>query len=410
MRYHEAMRVMAWGILAMLGVALAPACGDAAGSEFGAFGATCETGDTCNARLLCIGGECLPPSCDQCTENERCTPAGACVADGLGRQCDPPCEPGTFCSETDECIDDGTCNGSGDCATGLICDVPANLCVPGSECGQEEFVLEGLPPNVLITLDRTGSMDGTVPNSGGKTRYEVATEAIATVLATHGAVIDFGLAVFSACTAGGCAPGVVIEPIGADTNAINAAVANTSLCFSGENETAIGPTLNGLIGEASLQDPATDNVILLITDGNDNCGGGGDIAAASLLAQTVPVKTYVIGFSGGVDAGELQAIAMAGGTTDYNQADDQSQLDAALASIANAVRSCVYALNEVPPGEVNVFFDNLTAGVPNNATDGWTYDPTTNTITFHGAACDAIKNGDVDDIDVVFGCDAPTPD
>jgi hypothetical protein len=31
------------------------------------------------------------------------------------------------------------------------------------------------------------------------------------------------------------------------------------------------------------------------------------------------------------------------------------------------------------------------------------------TITFHGASCDALKGGQVTDIDVVFGCPLPTP-
>ena len=39
-----------------------------------------------------------------------------------------------------------------DCSSGLICE--EDTCVPGGECGQEEFVISALPPNVLITLDR----------------------------------------------------------------------------------------------------------------------------------------------------------------------------------------------------------------------------------------------------------------
>lgn len=61
------------------------------------------------------------------------------------------------------------------------------------------------------------------------------------------------------------------------------------------------------------------------------------------------------------------------------------------------------------PSELYVFFDDVIPGVANDPNDGWTYDPNTNTITFHGAACDALKDGSVADVDVVFGCDIPIP-
>jgi hypothetical protein len=59
--------------------------------------------------------------------------------------------------------------------------------------------------------------------------------------------------------------------------------------------------------------------------------------------------------------------------------------------------------------KIYVFFDDDPAGVPLNALDGWTYDPVTNTITFHGSACAGIQLGTVTDVDVVFGCDVPVP-
>jgi hypothetical protein len=56
-----------------------------------------------------------------------------------------------------------------------------------------------------------------------------------------------------------------------------------------------------------------------------------------------------------------------------------------------------------------VFFYDDPAGVPRGATSGNTYDGATQSITFHGTACDEIKGGTVTDIDVVFGCNSPTP-
>jgi hypothetical protein len=306
------------------------------------------------------------------------------------------------------CIPEGTCKHDADCGGGLVC--VGEVCTPGGECGAEELLLTSLPPNMLIALDRTGSMDATVPDSGGLTRYEVATQAIAAMLATYDGAINFGLSVFSACTGNGCAPGTIVEPIGSAVSAINQTIGNTTLCFSGDNETVIGGTLDAFIGEMSLQDPGRDNIVLLITDGQDNCGGGGAVAAAALLAQPVNVPVYVVGFSGDVDAQELQDIADAAGTGQYIQADNQGELEAALQGVAATAASCVFALGDAPDGQIFVFFNNDPSGVPNSASDGWTYDAATNTVTFHGAACDEIQGGQVQDIDVVFGCSAPTPD
>ena len=383
----------------------APAC-ESSDSER-AFGAACEDSSQCADNNDCIEGKCQPAACAACLPNEVCTPDGDCVL-GFG-QCEPPCSSGEVCSQDDVCIPEGTCRTDVDCGGGLVCDQATETCIPGGDCGQQEILITALPPNVLITLDRTGSMDSDVPNSG-MTRYEVATDAVATLLQLYDGTINFGLNMFSACTGNGCAPGTIVEPIGAASADINAAVAATMLCFSGDPETSVGVTLDALIGETSLQEPGRDNVILLITDGQDNCGGGGAMAAAGLLAQPVPVKVYVVGFSGDVNATELQAIADASGTGQYLQADNAMELNNALQGVASSVASCTYVLNDMPQGSIFVFFDNDPAGVPNSSGDGWTYDAGTNTVTFHGEACDRISDGTVDDIDIVFGCSAPTPD
>jgi hypothetical protein len=389
----------------LVGVALfAPACESAEGSKL--YGEACQEQTECASGFKCVDGTCLPPSCAECSDIEVCNEAGECLP-GFGA-CSPPCGSGDYCGSSNVCIPDGTCDVDADCASGLVC--VGEVCTPGGECGAEEFALTALPPNVMITLDRTGSMDGSVPNSGGLTRFEVASAAISDLLNIYDGTINFGLNLFSACTGNGCAAGTIVEPIGASSAAINTAIGNTNLCFSGDNETVIGGTLDALIGEMSLQDPGRDNIVLLITDGEDNCGGGGDVAAATLLAQPVPVPVYVVGFSGDVDAAELQSIADAANTGQYIQADDANDLNAALQAVASSVASCSYLLGDTPDGQIFVFFDNDPAGVPSSDSNGWSYDAATNTLTFHGATCDQIKSGMVQDIDVVFGCSAPTPD
>ncbi|HLT35996.1 MAG TPA: hypothetical protein VK034_06915, partial [Enhygromyxa sp.] len=291
--------------------------------------------------------------------------------------------------------------------------------------------IEAVPPNLLIMLDRSGSMESSVPNSN-LNRWEVAKLAIEQVTTMFDDKIRFGLATYSACVGNGCSPGTTVVPI-ADQNAaaINGFLAMTVgdgssngnavngegkiryLCDSGDPETSTGSSLNAQLGSPPLQDPERDNAILLITDGAEsgeciNNGINGPTAAANLFGQAIPVKTFAVGF-GGANLDEINNIAAAGGTETGYLADMADQLEAALDQIANAVATCTFELDQLPPdaAEIYVFFDKDPAGVPNDPNNGWTYDPVTNTVTFHGAACEAIKSGIVVDIDIVYGCNEP---
>ena len=112
------------------------------------------------------------------------------------------------------------------------------------------------------------------------------------------------------------------------------------LCNSGNPETSTGNTLYALIGEGSLQDPQRSNAVLLITDGGENTEcktvTNGAEAAAKLLSQPLPVKTYVVGFSDAV-IGSLAGIAEAGGTEAPFNANNPASLAAALTTIAAAL-------------------------------------------------------------------------
>jgi hypothetical protein len=48
--------------------------------------------------------------------------------------------------------------------------------------------------------------------------------------------------------------------------------------------------------------------------------------------------------------------------------------------------------------------------VDQDPVDGWTYDQGTNSITFHGAACDAMKDGQVAEVSVDLACGTPPVD
>ena len=345
-------------------------------------------------------------------------PGGEDTGTGSGSECitDRDCPPGEHCTPWT-----GVCVSSNGCLLDEDCD-PGFKCVDGAceigGCGASSFNLTAVPPNVMITLDRSGSMDGDVQDSS-KNRWEVAKDAIDQLVTKFNQDIRFGLVTYSGCVPGQeCSAGQIVVPVGnQNAGPINGFLGPKGLlylCNSGKPETSTGNTLYALIGEDSLQDPERSNAVLLITDGgeNDECKtvtNGAD-AAAKLLSQTLPVKTYVVGFSDAV-IGSLKGIAEAGGTNDAFNANNPASLEAALNAIAGAVASCQFKLDGVPedPSKIYVFFDDDPAGVPKDPDNGWTYDPVTNTVTFHGTACEAIKNGTIVDVDVVFGCNVPVP-
>ena len=77
-------------------------------------------------------------------------------------------------------------------------------------------------------------------------------------------------------------------------------------------------------------------------------------------------------------------------------------------AIAAEVVSCEFRLDQAPPAEdLFVYFNDDPAGVPEDAANGYTFDMDANTVSFHGSACMRITDGDVSDIDIVFGCPGP---
>ena len=52
--------------------------------------------------------------------------------------------------------------------------------------------------------------------------------------------------------------------------------------------------------------------------------------------------------------------------------------------------------------------ENGTAMSP-SPTNGYSFDPSTNTVTLHGAACDMLKTNASTKVGVLYGCPGPPP-
>lgn len=364
---------------------------------------------------------------DDCPEGSACSGGGFCVVEGYCGANEDCAEDQTCGAASAKCLNDSQCFVEGDCADGGTCREELELCVIDRSCGSMQVDAGRVPPNLLIVMDRSGSMSKDLDDAP---RWDLAKKAVSTVLEAYNESIRFGVATYSACLPGGCSAGQVTVPIGDSQGAavqefLTPRVGRGSsdgqqmdgdeilyLCDSKNAETSTGKTLLSFVGEPSLQDPERPNAILLLTDGAENyqCRTSGvddgPSAAAALLAQDIPVKTYVVGLSDDVTTEEIQLIAEAGGTDVFIHANDQEALTAAFADIAKSVVSCELALGSEPPdlSKLFVFFDESDQTVPRSDPNGWKYDAERQVITFVGDACTRVKSGEVQDIQVVYGC------
>ncbi|MBI3201950.1 MAG: VWA domain-containing protein [Myxococcales bacterium] len=396
--------------------------GDVAGG--GALPGTGATGGSGGGSGGSGGGGSTCKADGDCDAGTFCSAAGSCIATGTCAA-DGDCDAGSFCGVGKKCIPTGTCAADGDCGAGLVCDPAQKTCVPGGGCGAEEFTIEAVAPNLFISLDRSCSM--TSDGGGGKTKWVIAVDALNKMLTTYSGKIRWGLGLFPDITGNNCTQDAAQFAV-ADANEakiqalLTASLAKADKFFpDGPCVTNIDTAMQQASLEPAFKDKTRKSYVLLITDGKQaGCNAaGGDPGTEQIIKQlnTGGVSTFVIGFGTGVDPAQMNAFALAGGvpssdpTTKYYQANDATSLGAALGKIAGTVASCSFTLGKTPadPSKVFVFFDN--AKVPQDKTQkaGWDYDATTNQITFYGADCDKIKAQTVKDVDVVFGCDQPTP-
>ncbi|MEO7110514.1 MAG: hypothetical protein ABI183_08765 [Polyangiaceae bacterium] len=361
---------------------------------------------------------------------------------GLGGTCTPACTATQTCSVTNVCIAKGTCAANGDCPSGEVCDVDGGtkMCIPGGACGATKVAAAVVPPNLLITLDRSCSMTNT-PDGGavGPDKWTIAIGALDQLMENYKGKIRFGLIMFpdpalrGTAGAARCAMASGSEEVavgagneGQIEGILDAASdAKAGSYPSGPCVTDIDTAEERAGMDPGLSDNTRSNFILLVTDGEQagcSAGGGaaGAIQAAHDLSADGGISTFAIGFGGEANPQFLSNMAIEGGTAIqdasfpnlfYNAAD-QTQLNAALDAIAKKTLGCTLVLGTTPPDPTKLYvFDNGDASVPRDPghANGWDYSTATNTVTFYGAICDGLKAGTVTDVQVIYGCPTGVP-
>jgi hypothetical protein len=316
-------------------------------------------------------------------------------------------------------------------------------------CGNEFYTITSQPPTVYFIFDISGSMVTPVP---GGTRYSMLLAGATTLVKDLRYVIKVGAAAFpletasDPCHVGGeIFPPQFDNPIGFENATIPIQPAGGTPTAA--TLTALTPKLAALPGKA---------IAVLTTDGGANCnpnascsvaecteniegcapsdaccaqainccspsGPAGPVncidhaatvAAVKALA-TAGIKVYVIGIPGSEPyANVLTDMAFAGGapmpsTPFYYDVEDLTTLGAVLKGIAGSEISCDITIDNPPStmGNTNVYLNQML--LPSDPANGWTWSAP-NVITLEGQACDELRSGAVQDVQIVSGCPTTT--
>jgi hypothetical protein len=314
----------------------------------------------------------------------------------------------------------------------------------GGSCGQTDVPIEALPPDVLIVQDKSGSMAEDDSGSscgnrgcGANSKWSQMSAALTSVVTSTASQINWGLKFFSddGVCGGSADPVVTIGGGAGNGNAIANAITMTSPAGNTPTRDAV---TTGAAYLAGVQDN-NPKYILLATDGLPNCPAGcagmrnvsgnctmtdnpsEDQAVTQAIASALSashIKTFVIGV-GNVSTAQntLNDFAMAGGlaqtgaATSYYAATDPQALENALKALVGAVFSCTVSLAGAPSNFTNVAVSatDTSSGsrvaIPQDSSNGWSYDANKQNILLNGDACNKLKNMQYTDLNFTYACD-----
>ncbi|HEY5944242.1 MAG TPA: vWA domain-containing protein [Kofleriaceae bacterium] len=325
-----------------------------------------------------------------------------------------------------------THNGGGDDDDGPRIDAPGETYFDAAhdidaQCGaqmqQIGVVNLGDPPDLLVVLDRSGSMTASPPTFPPvfDTKWNIMKTALNSIAVQKDQNIKFGLLEFPSDE--NCAADATPEvPIALGAHTPIATYFN-SRSPGGNTPAHIGLT-SALTYYNSIPVNMAGRYVLFATDGLPNCLGGDPDAAsdaATVAAVTAlhnaGIPTYVLGFGTfGLPTGVLNDAAVAGGkaktgTTKFYEANNAADLAMALQAIAGGivVPSCTFQLQSAPPDPTNVTVTINGTAVPRSPShmNGWDYYPDMMTITFFGSYCSQIQMGATTDVNFIYGCPGP---
>ncbi len=313
----------------------------------------------------------------------------------------------------------------------LDAGTPADAGAPPA-CEAVTESLDALRPAVTLLVDQSRSMGTHYPTqTSPETRWSLVGAALFDptngVVKTYQGSVRFGISFFTAHNgfAGGVCP--ILNEVPAATNNY----APLRALYQGlapDGNTPTGESINQVVTEIKARRAASQQSIVLVTDGNPNTcanpmshdGEGQTVAvAAAQNAYAAGIDFYVLGISNDIAGSNLQQLANAGKGKPINLVwgvdADAEQPYLAGSSIVGLTTQFADILAKIPFCEVRlqrdvaaselgtaqVTLDGQT--IPLSATDGYALkDP--RHLEIVGSACSTIKSG-AKELSVRISCD-----
>jgi len=392
----------------------------------------------------------------QCPVGKYCG-GGTCLQDCIPN--DTTCGIGKLCAANGRCVDIGTGGTGGSTGSGATGGTAGSPFIPIPDggtpdvveevdaCAETSVELSTETPNVLLLVDRSGSMSQEL--EADTSRWTALRTALidptAGLVPTVQAAVNLGLALYTGPDRGRVGlestatepdpdyvetevcPYLVQVPIAANNGAaIQTAYVPASIRPMSLGQTPTGESLEAALPALTTLDPAlypgrkvivlaTDGEPDLCEDGDDEEGGRARSVEAVEAAFTAGVTTFVISVGDEVGEDHLREIANLGqgfpaddATERFYRAADAASLAQAFEDIVNGVRSCTFMLDGMVTGDGNdgtVTVDG--APVTKDDPNGWRLNGPSE-VELLGTACELVRTGD-HSIDVSFPCGVIVP-
>ena len=295
---------------------------------------------------LVAGSDASNGPYDLCTPGSRGCPTvhqpGVCNEEGDAWLDDgAPCAAGTLCAAHGECQEPTCQPGTKACASEsrlVVCSdngtawQTATVCSGDTACVQGKCVLKLCLQQVLLMIDRSGSMAGA---------WDIVESSVVDLIEGNPAA-RFGALGFP--SDGAC--GVDLEP---DVPMATYATKQMKTFFSKppSGSTPLRFALATVAEEAPAIWGEEGGVLVVLSDGGETCAPDGNLLGhlGSLTAELRDVhgvQTWVIGYDFEGDAAQLDAIAAEGGTgeTQHLPAGDEDELKDAFRRVVEDWKLC----------------------------------------------------------------------
>jgi hypothetical protein len=249
-------------------------------------------------------------------------------------------------------------------------------------------------PDVMLLVDRSGSMLGE--------KWD-ALQQMRPFLPAVSDRANLGLSMFPSY--GGLCNTVDLEfaPISSGPGAAEEVSDALATYVPTKGKTPLGSALRAVKESSGLQCTNRDNIVVLLSDGAESCGGDPVEAAYELTHGPVPVELYVIGFGTDAEATRhLQEVAAAAedtsGPDNYYAAENVEDLLARLYAVTG---TCTVQLDEtVAAADLVVSMDghDLERCDETPCATGYTYDEGTATVELGDVECRSLHDGECHDL------------